>query len=357
MAKRPAITGNQAQGEAPPPEAPREVVSGADLPAATTVAAANLAPETLDALGDRVRPDLVGLSPAEMARLNERELAPLNPVPAGAPPIVRTPVVAADSVQPVAAPADAPLETPPHQMDAAARAHQRQVVSSPRRFHPIGPAAITGAVPAVPVTPASEKVTPAAPPAADKTIQARPSVTAAGPAPAQTVDPTAAPAPYRPAESHTDSPARGIPRSIGDPGKQITGGFGSAADAQYFPLDGSEALKVVWTLMDELAQRLQNDLRFSMAVTYPRIAIRAQIVVEAYTEDHPITIERVAVSHDKTPIEIEAAIQRDHIPHTAQEQRRPHRERHGSRHLDDHECSGDTVPASPGRCRVSTFAQ
>ena len=112
--------------------------------------------------------------------------------------------------------------------------------------------------------------------------------------------------PYQPAASSTDSPSRGIPRPIDDPGKKITGGFGVAADAQYFPLDGAELLNVVWLLMDELAQRLPNDLRFSMAVTYPRAAVRVQVVVEGYPEEAGFQITRLAPPHEKTPVEIAA---------------------------------------------------
>lgn len=107
-----------------------------------------------------------------------------------------------------------------------------------------------------------------------------------------------------PAASNTDSPSRGIPRPISDPNKQITGGFGDAGDAQYYPLDGAELLQVVWGLMDGLAQRLVNDLRFSVAATYPRVAVRVQVVVEGYTVDVPIVIEKVALPWDKTPIEV-----------------------------------------------------
>lgn len=109
---------------------------------------------------------------------------------------------------------------------------------------------------------------------------------------------------YLPAASNSDSPSRGIPRAQLPKGKEITGGFGEAADGQYFPLDGQELLNVIWLLMDELAARLVNDLRFSIAATYPRVAVKAQIVVEGYAADQSFTIEKIMRPHDKTPIAV-----------------------------------------------------
>lgn len=112
--------------------------------------------------------------------------------------------------------------------------------------------------------------------------------------------------PYRPAASNTDTPSRGIPRMVDDPGKVITGGFGEALDAQYFPLDGTELRELVLSKMDLIADRLRNDLRFSIAACYPRATVRVKIEVEAYGLDVPLLIQQEIV-HAKTPIEVALA--------------------------------------------------
>lgn len=110
--------------------------------------------------------------------------------------------------------------------------------------------------------------------------------------------------PYQPAASNSDSPARGVPRPIDDPGKAITGGFGDVGEAQYFPLDGTELRSLVLILMDELVQRLENDLRFSVAVTYPRVTARIEVHVEGIAEDQGFVIPMTAPPHEKTPVEV-----------------------------------------------------
>lgn len=110
-----------------------------------------------------------------------------------------------------------------------------------------------------------------------------------------------------PAASDTDSPSRGIPRPIADPGKRITGGFGDTGEAQYYALDGSELLELVRHLMDELNQRIENDLRFHMAITYPRVSARVLIEVEGYASQGDFSIVKHLLpggKHDKTPVEI-----------------------------------------------------
>lgn len=110
---------------------------------------------------------------------------------------------------------------------------------------------------------------------------------------------------WQPAASATDSPSRGIPRNIpNDPGKQITGGFGDVHDAQYFPLDGTELRELITALMDQLHARLQDDLRFTIAICYPRVRARVEIIVEGFVEDQGFTIPRVAIPHEKTPLAI-----------------------------------------------------
>ncbi len=126
-------------------------------------------------------------------------------------------------------------------------------------------------------------------------------------APAPVGPPAAEGAPLQPAASDTDSPSRGMPRPIADPGKVITGGFGDVGEAQYYPLDGSELREVVRLCFDELNERIQTDLRFQMAITYPRASVRVVIEVEGYAEDAAFKIEKRAAPHDKTPIEIARA--------------------------------------------------
>jgi hypothetical protein len=108
----------------------------------------------------------------------------------------------------------------------------------------------------------------------------------------------------RPAESNSDSPARGVPRGTTDPGKQITGGFGDAAQAQYFPLDGTELRELVLSMMDRLAEQLQNDLRFSIAAVYPRVAVQLDLRVDGFVEDIGFGITKVLPPHEKTPLDV-----------------------------------------------------
>lgn len=109
--------------------------------------------------------------------------------------------------------------------------------------------------------------------------------------------------PYRPAASDTDSPSRGVPRPVADPGKQPTGGFGAVGEAQYFPMDGSELKLVVEGLLGTIAHRIQNDLRFSPAICYPRVRVRAEVIVESYAVD-PWIVPVVAKEHDRTPLDV-----------------------------------------------------
>lgn len=99
--------------------------------------------------------------------------------------------------------------------------------------------------------------------------------------------------PHQKAASNTDSPSRGLPTPITDPGKKITGGFGELTDGQYHPLNGQELKALVEALMDTVHGQLQDDLRFSMALTYPRVRARVQIIVEGYAEADSFAIERL----------------------------------------------------------------
>jgi len=110
--------------------------------------------------------------------------------------------------------------------------------------------------------------------------------------------------PYQPAASNTDTPSRGQPAPIVDPGKRITGGFGDAVDAQYFPLDGSELLTLVKALMISLMDQLDHDLRFTLATCYPRVAARVNVEISCFATDQSFQVVRVLPPHEKTPIEI-----------------------------------------------------
>lgn len=110
--------------------------------------------------------------------------------------------------------------------------------------------------------------------------------------------------PHMRAASNTDSPSRGQPTFDPDPGKRITGGFGEPSEGQYFPLDGAELKAVVENLLAELHTRIQDDLRFSIALTYPRIRVHVDIVVEAYAADGGFKVQKFAAPHEKTPIEV-----------------------------------------------------
>jgi hypothetical protein len=114
-----------------------------------------------------------------------------------------------------------------------------------------------------------------------------------------------------PAASDTDSPTRGVPGTAPVPAGRkrpplaVTGGFGDTGGGQYFPLNGDELKTLIEALMDEVYARMQNDLRFSIAICYPRVTAKVQIVVsgEFDAEHLQFPIEKVFV-HDQTPIEV-----------------------------------------------------
>jgi hypothetical protein len=114
----------------------------------------------------------------------------------------------------------------------------------------------------------------------------------------------------QPAASNTDSPSRGMPGTAptgprDKPRLEVTGGFGEA-DQEYYPLDGTEVLALAGTLLDDLWARLQNDLRFSVAITYPRLNIKAQLAIQGEAADQDVIVERVLVK-DRTPLEVAQA--------------------------------------------------
>ncbi len=108
---------------------------------------------------------------------------------------------------------------------------------------------------------------------------------------------------HAPAASDTDSPSRGIPKPIADPGKVITGGFGHAMEAQYFPLTGAELKELARSLLDQLNGQIENDLHFMEAICYPRISVVLRLEVRGYTQDEGFTIQK-GVAHEKTPEDV-----------------------------------------------------
>jgi hypothetical protein len=246
---QPQVTGGM--GSAPPPANPIEVAPG--------VIRGTQAPSEI------TQPLDAGVVADQVARAhaNERSLAPLNFAPAGGGPAAGgqpTPVSAVEAV-------------------STQGRRIRQVTRSRAGGTAVdGPANGTDA----PVVQAPATISDLSSGAVDRPREGEP---------------------WQPAASQTDSPSRGIPRNIpNDPGKQITGGFGDVHDAQYFPLDGTELRELIMALMDQLHARLQDDLRFTVAICYPRVRARVEIIVEGFVEDQGFIIPRVAIPHDKTPL-------------------------------------------------------
>lgn len=133
--------------------------------------------------------------------------------------------------------------------------------------------------------------------------------------PAQTVglDGTMTPVKrHQPAASDSDSPSRGMPKPVNDPGKQITGGFGDVGEAQYFPLDGLELKALVNHQLERLSNQLDHDLRFGIAAVYPRVNVRVVLEVDCYVTDQSFEIPKMMIPHERTPLEV-AREMADHV--------------------------------------------
>jgi len=176
---------------------------------------------------------------------------------------------------------------------------QRPSVDGPAASHPV-----VSAIEAVSSQRSIRRVSRARPgssvPAGIVLTDADPPPPAAQPVPGA-IDP---PLPHQRAASDTDTPSRGIPKAIADPGKQVTGGFGDTGQAQYYPLDGIELRELVRSLLDKVNARLDDDLRFSMAITYPRVSARVEVIIDGYPIDTGFVIPQVAQPHEKTPLAI-----------------------------------------------------
>lgn len=264
---RPKITGTA--GVAPPAHAPYEVAD------ASSGAAAQIA----------LMRERGG---------NEKELAPFNP---SAHPQLARPVVAAPPIMTTESGGAAPPPPPvvdngaPTVPPSSSQASVSVPPTSPTVSSPLTPAVVVAPERAEDAgsSPAVEAVQPA--PTPPSSFSARPSTAE----------------PYQPAASNTDSPSRGIPTPIADRGKQISGGFGDVLEAQYFPLDGSELKALVEALLDDCYVRIQHDLRFSMAATYPRVRARVEVVVEGWAEDQSQAIIAYGKPHDRTPLDVARA--------------------------------------------------
>jgi hypothetical protein len=112
-----------------------------------------------------------------------------------------------------------------------------------------------------------------------------------------------------PAASNSDGPLRGLPGTAPVPAAREKpqlrpmGGFGEA-EAEYFPLNGAELKTLVEQLLDELYARIQNDMRFHIAVTYPRLSARLQLVVTGEADDQTMVVEKVMPDQHRTPLEV-----------------------------------------------------
>ena len=118
-----------------------------------------------------------------------------------------------------------------------------------------------------------------------------------------------------PAASNTDTPSKGLLPNLtpvaGDKFDGIQrGGFSDLGEAQYFPIQGDELLNVVMACAKELLAQIQNDLRFSMALVYPRVRAVVEIRIEGHAEDNNagFEIQKVFMPKDgekgSTPVEV-----------------------------------------------------
>ncbi len=82
----------------------------------------------------------------------------------------------------------------------------------------------------------------------------------------------------------TAGPTRGMPRGI-PLDKQVTGGFGMAEAPTYFALNGLELREMIDALQGHLKKQVSEDLRFGIALTYPRVAVTLTLKVVAYPVD------------------------------------------------------------------------
>jgi len=268
----------------PPPDAPQEVTAaGSERPTAAQIALARshekdlptfnpqpMTPAAIKALIGK-EPEAVVLSARDLSRVATSSVKPVDhPLPSKLRRVTR-PAVQTTAVEEVHEPSKIVLTDGDDQPPQASRENAETIVEEAH--------AAEGSIPYTMVR------------GEERTEEAMPA-------------PLPPPLPHQKAASDSDSPSRGIPTAIADPNKKITGGFGVPGEgpADYFPLDGTELRAVVERLLSDVHDRIQDDLRFSIACTYPRVAARVEVIIEAYGQDKPTVIPRVAKAHDKTPL-------------------------------------------------------
>jgi hypothetical protein len=133
--------------------------------------------------------------------------------------------------------------------------------------------------------------------AAAHTVQTPPSVIAASAPPHQRPADLTRPAASLEEDPVNAGPARGIPGTAYSAHRsknplEVTGGFGGGA-GEYFALDGTEIAETIKQLMDELAPQLTSDLRFGVAASYPRYAVKLVVTVEAEAGDQSFDITMI----------------------------------------------------------------
>lgn len=254
------------------------------------------------------------------ARANERSLKPL--VFEGGGLLVKPPATAVTPDAPVAevapAPPPPPIDHPAPPLPTPVRSAVRSLASKVLRRSGLARPPVVITAPASKIATVEVGGAPATPSqssAAQQELAAftdAPAVPLADDLAAEAARQDAEDRARFPAYSDTDSPSRGVPRQIDDPGKRITGGFTDAMDGQYFPLNGQEVAQLVRSVLDQIDQQMATDLRFSLACVYPRVRVVVKVEVEAFAHDEAggggtAELRRVAV-HDKTPLEIAEAL-------------------------------------------------
>lgn len=194
-------------------------------------------------------------------------------------------MAAAEGRANVAAPADAPREvSQPVSAEWEAQAAERAA----RNARQLAPLVVPTGPPTVPLVPAELGVV-----QAPKAVQAAPGSE-----------------PYYPAGSEGESPTRGIPGRGSMAGRSraplpVVGGFGEGP-AEYYPLDGREVRILVEKLLEEVRAQIQNDLRFHLAVTYPRLTATVTVRVEGEADDAGVTVEK-RMAHERTARDVAEA--------------------------------------------------
>ena len=77
---------------------------------------------------------------------------------------------------------------------------------------------------------------------------------------------------------------------FGVPGAE--GAVGIGGEGEYFPLDGSEAREVILSLMDQMVEQIQKDLRLTLATTYPLLSVSVTVKVACDQPDQTFFIEQ-----------------------------------------------------------------